>query len=186
MAFNGGSARSLQQSSFRENPTNFLTFVARWVRDSIFRTNRRSRGEMWLNRHTHRQTDYSNPPAYARRGLTRQITWVVHNEELIMKWLYTTYVYTCSSITTCVTLPTFYFVGLCMLLLLHAIIPCLYTWIVCGSLNSELLVGTKPLIEYMYVSKMTCTCNCRFWEFWAILFGKVGVRMSARSLHRVY
>ena len=40
------SAGSLQRSGFRENPTNFLTFVARWVRDSIFRTNRRSRGEM--------------------------------------------------------------------------------------------------------------------------------------------
>ena len=31
------------------------------------------------------------------------------------------------SLTTYVTPPTFYFVGLHMLLLLHAIIPCLYT-----------------------------------------------------------
>ena len=44
--YNGGSAGSLQQSSFRENPTNFLTLVARRVRDSVFRTNRRSIGEM--------------------------------------------------------------------------------------------------------------------------------------------
>ena len=29
MAVNGGSAGSLQRSGFRENPTNFLTFVAR-------------------------------------------------------------------------------------------------------------------------------------------------------------
>ena len=43
---NGGSAGSLQRSGFRENPTNCLTFVARSVRDSVFRTNRRSIGEM--------------------------------------------------------------------------------------------------------------------------------------------
>ena len=72
MAFNGGSAGSLQRSGFRENPINFSTSVARWVRDSIFRTNRRSRGEMWLKeRQTDRHDDYSNPPAHARRGLIR-------------------------------------------------------------------------------------------------------------------
>ena len=37
-------------------------------------------------------------------------------------------------------------------------------------------MGTKTLIEYVYVSKMAC--NCRVWEFWAILFVKVG--MSCR------
>ena len=35
-------------------------FVARWVRDSVFRTNRRSIGEMWLNR----QTDSSDHAKY--------------------------------------------------------------------------------------------------------------------------
>ena len=44
-----------------ENPTNVLTSVAHWVRNSIFKTNGRSRGEMWLNRHTDRQTKYCNP-----------------------------------------------------------------------------------------------------------------------------
>ena len=39
MAFNGGSAGSLQRSGFRENPTSFSPSVARWVHDSIFRTN---------------------------------------------------------------------------------------------------------------------------------------------------
>ena len=29
LPYNGGSAGSRQRSSFRENPTNFLTFVAR-------------------------------------------------------------------------------------------------------------------------------------------------------------
>ena len=43
MAFNGGSAGSLQWSGFRENPTNILTSV---TRDRIFRANRQSRGEM--------------------------------------------------------------------------------------------------------------------------------------------
>ena len=46
VCFQRSSAGSLQRSDFRENPTNFLTFVARWVRDSIFRTNRCSRGEV--------------------------------------------------------------------------------------------------------------------------------------------
>ena len=54
-------AGSLQRSRFRENPTNFLTSFARWVCDSIFRTNRRSKGEFWLNRQTDTQNDYSNP-----------------------------------------------------------------------------------------------------------------------------
>ena len=57
MAFNGGSAGSLQRSCFSENPTNLLTFVARWVRDIIFRMNSHSRGEMWLNRHTNTHID---------------------------------------------------------------------------------------------------------------------------------
>ena len=34
-------------------------------------------------------------------------------------------------------------------------------------------MGTKALIEYVYVSKRAC--NCRIWEFWAVLYGKVGV-----------
>ena len=52
---------TLERSRFRQIPTNFLTFVARWVRDSVFRTNRRSVGEMWLNRQTDTHTD---PPKY--------------------------------------------------------------------------------------------------------------------------
>jgi hypothetical protein len=36
----------LQRSIFRENPTNFLTFIARWVDGIVSGTNRRSRGEM--------------------------------------------------------------------------------------------------------------------------------------------
>ena len=39
-------AITLERSGFKENPTNFWTSIARWVRDSIFRTNRRSRSEM--------------------------------------------------------------------------------------------------------------------------------------------
>ena len=41
-----GVLNLLQRRSFRENPTNFFTFVVRRVRDSVFRTNRRSIGEM--------------------------------------------------------------------------------------------------------------------------------------------
>ena len=41
---------------FRENP-NFFIFIACWVRNSVFRTNRCSRGEMWLNRQTDEQTE---------------------------------------------------------------------------------------------------------------------------------
>ena len=52
----GLSAGSLQRSRFRENSTNILTSVARWVRDRIFRANRHFRGEMWLNRQTDRHT----------------------------------------------------------------------------------------------------------------------------------
>ena len=48
MAFNGGNAGSPWEK--------FLTSVAHWLRDSIFRRNRCSRGEMWLNRQTDRQT----------------------------------------------------------------------------------------------------------------------------------
>ena len=35
------------------------------------------------------------------------------------------------------------------------------------------LVDTKHSLSIVYVSKMAC--NCRVWEFWAILFEKVGV-----------
>ena len=42
----GGSARSLQWSSCRENATNFLTFVAHGVRGCIFTKNKSPRGEM--------------------------------------------------------------------------------------------------------------------------------------------
>ena len=49
-------AVSLQRSCFRRNPTNFLTFIAHWVRDNDFRTNGRYRGEMWLNRRTDTHT----------------------------------------------------------------------------------------------------------------------------------
>ena len=60
MAFNGGSAGSLQRSCFRETPQIFRPpLPAEYV--SVFRTNRHSRGEMWLNRHTDRQTKYCNP-----------------------------------------------------------------------------------------------------------------------------
>ena len=71
-AVDGGNAGSPERSSFRENPTNILTFVARWVRDIDFRTNRRSRGEMWLNGQTNRQThrpNYITLTAHARWGL---------------------------------------------------------------------------------------------------------------------
>ncbi|CAI8056065.1 hypothetical protein GBAR_LOCUS30539, partial [Geodia barretti] len=40
------SDRALQRSIFRENPTYFLTFVARWVDGIVSGTNRHSRGEM--------------------------------------------------------------------------------------------------------------------------------------------
>ena len=66
-----GSARCWQRSSFKEKATNFLTFVASWIRGCVFRTNRSPRGEMWLNgqtdRHTHTHThtdrhgNYRNP-----------------------------------------------------------------------------------------------------------------------------
>ena len=39
-------AITLEWSGFKENPTNFLTSVARWLRDSIFTTNKHSRGEI--------------------------------------------------------------------------------------------------------------------------------------------
>ena len=39
-------ALALQRSSFRENPTYFLTFIARWVDGIVSGTNRHSRGEM--------------------------------------------------------------------------------------------------------------------------------------------
>ena len=74
MAVKKESAGSLQPSGFRENSTNFLTSVAHWVRDSIFRMNWRSRGEMWLNRQTDTHTDTHRPncgngPVHVRWGL---------------------------------------------------------------------------------------------------------------------
>ena len=51
---------SLQRRGFRESPTNIFTVVARWVCNSVFRTNRRSRGKIWLNRQTDK-VNYSNP-----------------------------------------------------------------------------------------------------------------------------
>ena len=66
MAFNGGSAGSLQRSGFRENPTIFLTSVAR----SVF-SGRTDAPEVrcdLTDRHTHtHRHNYSNPPAHARR-----------------------------------------------------------------------------------------------------------------------
>ena len=59
------------------------------------------------------------------------------------------------------TLTTFYFVGLRMLLLLHAIIPCLHTEIVihiCGSVNSEL--------RTIYVMLLVCHCHARIISTW--------------------
>ena len=66
----GGSARSWQRSSFRENATNVLTFVACWVWGCVFTTNRSPGGEMWLNGQTDTQTDTVTLAAHARRGLT--------------------------------------------------------------------------------------------------------------------
>ena len=42
-----------------------------------------------------------------------------------------------------ISLPTFYFMGLCMLLLLHAIIPCLHAW-----------------IEFIFVSIVSLLLSC--------------------------
>ena len=72
---NGGSARSQKRMGFRENPTNFLTFVARSVCDSVFKTNRRFISELPTNGQTDRQTDRRTRTttvtlaAHARRGL---------------------------------------------------------------------------------------------------------------------
>ena len=60
-----------QTQLFQVKRYNFLTFVACWVRDINFRTNKRSRGEMWLNRQIDRQTQRPTLAAHARRGLTR-------------------------------------------------------------------------------------------------------------------
>ena len=46
----------------------------------------------------------------------------------------------------------------------------------------RVLAGTESLVEYVYVSKRVC--NCRVWEFWAILVWKMGRVLSAPSLHR--
>ena len=73
---NGGSARSQKRMGFRENPTNFLTFVARSVCDSVFKTNRRFISELPTNGQTDRQTDRRTRTttvtlaAHTRRGLT--------------------------------------------------------------------------------------------------------------------
>ena len=65
MAFNGGIGGSLQRSSFRET---VLTSLARWVCDRIVRANRRSRGEMWLNRQTHTHTQTTAVTLLRMRG----------------------------------------------------------------------------------------------------------------------
>ena len=71
MAFNGRNAGSLQWSHFRENPTNFSTSVARWVRDSF--SGRTDAPEVRCDLQTDTQDDYSNPPAHVRRGLIMKV-----------------------------------------------------------------------------------------------------------------
>ena len=59
----------------KEIPTNLVTFVAHQVRDIDFRMNRRSRGEMWHNRHT--QTDRQTHPT--------TVTLAAHTRRRLMK-----------------------------------------------------------------------------------------------------
>ena len=55
---------------FLRNPHMFLTFVAYWVCDIIFRMNRCSRGEMLINGQKDTQTKLQKPSLHnARRGL---------------------------------------------------------------------------------------------------------------------
>ena len=63
-----GSAVSLKRGGFRENPTKYMTYVARWVCDSIFKTNKCFWSELPTNRHTHRTTTVTLA-AYACRRL---------------------------------------------------------------------------------------------------------------------
>ena len=63
---------------FREKPTNFLTSVVHWAHDSIFRTNRHSRGEMW----------HTDPPT---------VTLLCMQGGLIMSWHHLYLSYTCRS-----------------------------------------------------------------------------------------
>ena len=44
--YNAASAVTLERRGVRKNATNFLTFIAYLVRDSVFRTNRCSKSEM--------------------------------------------------------------------------------------------------------------------------------------------
>ena len=102
MPYNAGSAGSLR-SGFRENPTYFLSFVACWVCDSVFRTNRRSRGEMWLNGQTDTpnyrnprcacapRVNYANVATMWRDGYRNQIVTRLHS---------VTWVCVCSSCCT--------------------------------------------------------------------------------------
>ena len=55
-------------ASSEKTPQIFLTFVARWVRDSVFRTNKCSIREIWLNGHTQTNPTTVTLAAHARRG----------------------------------------------------------------------------------------------------------------------
>ena len=60
--YNGGSAGSRQRSGFRENPTNFLTFVsAEYVTAFSGRTDAPEVRCDLTDRHTHTHDNYSNP-----------------------------------------------------------------------------------------------------------------------------
>ena len=59
MAVDGGSAGSPERSSFRDNPTNILAFVACWVRDMVFRAKRHFRARQLLTWKVMVFTDYA-------------------------------------------------------------------------------------------------------------------------------
>ena len=59
LAYNDGTALALQRSIFRENRTNFLTFVVSRI---VCETNKHWRSEMLSNRHTDTQTDRHTDP----------------------------------------------------------------------------------------------------------------------------
>ena len=66
------NALALQRSSFRENPTYFLTSVRRWVCELVFDAIYHWRSEFSHNRQTDRQTNTTTTvtlAAHARRGL---------------------------------------------------------------------------------------------------------------------
>ena len=94
---NGGSARSQKRMGFRENPTNFLTFVARSVCDSVFKTNRRFISELPTNGQTDRQTD--------RRTRTTTVTLAAHARRGLMK---STKVQTLGAYCMSCTSPAYY------------------------------------------------------------------------------